>query len=129
GCAAPLPTATSSARSTYRRLAPICASAAASKIASTSAARPRSMRSTPERRARRSRNPAGYGSAARDRARRFDHVGDARKLRSLDHERAGKSQCLALADRAPRRIGDAFQVLDVGEAENAADHLEPAERE
>ena len=46
--------------------------------------------STPERRARRSRNPAGRGSAACDHARRFDHVGDAGKLRPLYHERAGE---------------------------------------
>jgi aerobic carbon-monoxide dehydrogenase large subunit len=56
----------------------------------------------------------------------FDYLRYARELDPFDDKRMREAQRLAFACRPPRRVGDAFQILDVGQAENATDHLEAA---
>ena len=53
----------------------------------------------------------------------FDHLHYTRELHSFDDKRVRQAQRLAFACRPPRRIGNAFQILDMGKAIAPDDEL------
>src|SRR5580692_9423517 len=52
-----------------------------------------------------------------------DNVVDVLVMAAMDQQVPGQGQALELAARSPLAVADRFEVLDMGEAEDAADHL------